>query len=84
MHSIYTHCVIIHLMQMGNGRFRNGYLKYEAAGDQYVGQCATGKNQLSKSATIYPDYFDFTHIYYLEQCFSMKIGIKRLDLVYAT
>ncbi len=36
------------------------YLKYEAAGDQYVGRCASGLDQLCSGFAISPPYFDFS------------------------
>ena len=44
------------------GGVKDRYLKRESAGDQYVGRCAAGMDQLSKSFTISPPYFDFTSI----------------------
>lgn len=44
------------------GGVKDRYLKYEAAGDQYVGRCACGLDQLSKEFGISPVYFDFSHI----------------------
>ena len=41
------------------GGVKDKYLKYEAAGDQYVGRCASGLNQLSKYFAMTPAYFDF-------------------------
>ena len=35
---------------MGGVKYK--YLKYEAAGDQYVVRCASGLNQLSKEFTV--------------------------------
>ena len=42
---------------MGGVKYK--YLKYEAAGDQYVDRCASGLNQLSKEFAVTPAYFDF-------------------------
>ena len=44
------------------GGVKDRYLKRESAGDQYVGRCATGLDQLSKGFAISPPYFDFTGI----------------------
>ena len=41
------------------GGVKDKYLKYEAAGDQYVGRCASGLNQLRKEFAVTPAYFDF-------------------------
>lgn len=41
------------------GGVKARYLKYESAGDQYIGQCATGKNPLSKQFAASCPYFDF-------------------------
>ena len=44
------------------GGVKDRYLKRESAGDQYVGRCAAGLDQLSKRFAISPPYFDFTNI----------------------
>lgn len=44
------------------GGVKDRYLKYEGAGDQYVGRCASGLDQLSKEFAISPAYFDHSHI----------------------
>ena len=44
------------------GGVKDRYLKRESAGDQYVGRCAAGLDQLSKSFAISPPYFDFTGV----------------------
>ena len=44
------------------GGVKDRYLKRESAGDQYVGRCAAGLDQLSKRFAISPPYFDFTGI----------------------
>ena len=44
------------------GGVKNGYLKDEEAGDQYMGQCNTDKYQLSKIFSLSPAYFGFPHI----------------------
>ena len=41
------------------GGVKDKYLKYKAAGNQYVGRCASGLNQLSKEFTVTPAYFNF-------------------------
>ena len=38
------------------------YLKRESAGDQYVGRCTAGLDQLSKEFAISPPNFDLTNI----------------------
>ena len=40
------------------GGVKDKYLKYNAAGDQYFGRCASGMNQLSKTFAVTPAYFD--------------------------
>ena len=47
---------------MGDGGVKDRYLKRESAGDQYVGRCAAGLDQLSKKFAISPPYFDFTGV----------------------
>ena len=42
------------------GGVKDKYLKYEAAGDQFVGRCATLLDLLSKAFAISPPYFDFS------------------------
>ena len=59
---------------MGGVKYR--HLKYEAAGDQYVGQRATGKYQISKIFSLSPAYFYSPHIDNLEQHLSMKLSIN--------
>ena len=44
------------------GGVKNGYLKYEEAEYQYVGQWDTDKYQLSKIFSLSPAYFGFPHI----------------------
>ena len=44
------------------GGVKDRYLKRESAGDQYVGRCAAGLDQLSKQFAVSPPYFDFTGI----------------------
>ena len=44
------------------GGVKDRYLKRESAGDQYVGRCAAGLDQLSKEFAVSPPYFDFTDI----------------------
>ena len=44
------------------GGVKDRYLKRESAGDQYVGRCAAGLDQLSKRFSVSPPYFDFTAI----------------------
>ena len=58
------------------GGVKNGYLKDEEAGDQYMGQCNTDKYQLSKRFSLSPAYFGFPHIDDPYQCLSMKQIIK--------
>ena len=44
------------------GGVKDRYLKRESAGDQYVGRCAAGLDQLCKGFAVSPPYFDFTTI----------------------
>jgi len=44
------------------GGVKDRYLKHESAGDQYVGQSATGKDPLLSTFAASPPYFDFSHI----------------------
>lgn len=44
------------------GGVKERYLKHEKAGDQYVGRCATGLDQLKKEFGASPPYFDFSSI----------------------
>ena len=44
------------------GGVKDRYLKRESAGDQYVGRCAAGLDQLSKTFSVSPPYFDFSAI----------------------
>ena len=44
------------------GGVKDRYLKRESAGDQYVGRCAAGLDQLSKRFSVSPPYFDFSAI----------------------
>ena len=44
------------------GGVKDRYLKYESAGDQYVGRCASGLDQLSKNFAVSPPYFDFSSL----------------------
>ncbi|GFH55956.1 hypothetical protein CTEN210_12433 [Chaetoceros tenuissimus] len=46
------------------GGVKDKYLFRENAGDQYVGRCASGLNQLDKSFAISPPYFDFSKLSY--------------------
>ena len=39
------------------GGVKDKYLKYEAAGNQYVGRCSSGLNQLRKESAVTPAYF---------------------------
>ena len=38
----------------------NRYIKYENAGDQFVGKCVSGRTRLSKEFAASPAYFDFS------------------------
>ena len=49
------------------GGVKDRYLKYEAAGNQYVGRCACGLNQLSKHFGVSQPFFDFSDFTELEQ-----------------
>ena len=42
------------------GVVKDWYLKRESAGDQYVGRCASGLDQLNRRFAISPPYFNFT------------------------
>ena len=42
------------------GGVKDKYLFYEAAGDHYVGRCATLLNRLDKEFAVSPPYFDFS------------------------
>ena len=55
---------------------KDRYLKYESAGDQYVGQCASGKNPLSKRFAASCPYFDYNHIENESEQLSMKAEIN--------
>lgn len=44
------------------GGVKDKYLFYEAAGDHYVGRCATTLNRLKKEFAVSPPYFDFSEI----------------------
>ena len=41
------------------GGVKDKYLKHKATGDQYVGRCASGLNQLRKEFAVTPAYFYF-------------------------
>lgn len=41
------------------GGVRDKYFKHQNAGDQYVGRCATGLDQTSKTFAVSPPFFDF-------------------------
>ena len=56
---------------MGGGGVKDRYLKRESAGDQYVGRCAAGLDQLSKKFSVSPPYFEFS---------SINEGLKRARL----
>ena len=51
---------------------KDRYLKYEAAGNQFVGQCTTIKYQLYKSYALSPAYFYSSYIGDPEQRLAMK------------
>ena len=53
------------------GGVKDRYLKRESAGDQYVGRCAAGLDQLSKKFSVSPPYFEFS---------SINEGLKRARL----
>ena len=38
----------------------NRYIKFENAGDQFVGQCVSGRSRLTKEFAASPPYFDFS------------------------
>ena len=45
----------------------NRYIKYENAGDQFVGKCVSGRTRLSKEFAASPAYFDFSSCTRFEQ-----------------
>jgi len=49
------------------GGVRDKYMKYEAAGDQFVGRCASCLDLLSKEFAISPPYWDFSRSYKAEE-----------------
>lgn len=53
----------------------NRYIKYEAAGDQYVGRCVSGRNRLGKRFAESLPYFDFSESGTLEK----EVMIRTLD-----
>ena len=55
------------------GGQKDTYIFHEAAGDQYVGRCASCLDQLSKEFSVSPPYFDFSHLNDNE-----KIGKKKI------
>lgn len=44
------------------GGVKERYIKNEKAGDQYVGRCASGLDQLTKEFAVSCPHFDFSHI----------------------
>ena len=44
------------------GGVKDRYLKRDSVGKQYIGCCVAGMDQLNKSVTISPPYFDFASI----------------------
>jgi hypothetical protein len=40
----------------------NRYIRYESAGDQYVGRCVSGQNRLSNDFALSNPYFDFSDL----------------------
>jgi hypothetical protein len=54
------------------GGVKDRYLKYERAGDQYVGRCASCLDQTSKNFAVSPPYFDFSDIKDLAERNEMK------------
>ena len=42
------------------GGVKNKYLFYKAAGDHYVGRCATTFNRIKKEFAVSPPYFDYS------------------------
>jgi hypothetical protein len=40
----------------------NHYIRYEVAGDMYVGRCASGRNRLGNEFAVSNPYFDFTSL----------------------
>ena len=47
-------------------------LKYEAAGDQYLGQCVTGKDHTSRIFVLFPTYLYLPRIDNPEQRLEME------------
>jgi len=52
----------------------NQYIKYEGAGEQYVGWCVSGKNRLGKGFAESLPYFDSSHFD------SVQKGLKRREV----
>ena len=52
----------------------NQYIKFENAGDQFVGKCVSGHTRLSKEFDVSPAYFDFS------SCTSEEKQVKSKEL----
>ena len=52
----------------------NRYIKFENAGDQFVGKCVSGRTRLSKEFAASPAYFDFS------SCTSVEKQVKSKEL----
>ena len=57
---------------MVNGMCERFVLKYEAAGDQYLGQCVTGKDHTSRIFVLFPTYLYLPRIDNPEQRLEME------------
>lgn len=73
-----SHPIVSVCIQCGwvMGGVKDRYLKYEAAGDQYVGQCATGKSQLSTNFAKLTPYFDFLLIANDDEADAMQMKVE--------
>ena len=58
------------------GGVKDRYLKYESAGDQYVEQCTTGKNPLSKRFAALCPYFDVSSLENESEQLAMERNMK--------
>ena len=38
----------------------NRYIKYESAGNQFTGECVSGRSRMRTEFSMSPEYFDFT------------------------
>ncbi|KAL3781326.1 hypothetical protein ACHAW5_007180 [Stephanodiscus triporus] len=58
----------------------NRYIKFENAGDQFVGQCVSGRSRLTKEFAASPPYFDFSDC---SQVDNMPVAAQSNDKVFA-